>query len=509
MSTPPLHRDDPALLDALRDDLRQARFTVEGIEDFLGPLAARALDREQTIPALRVTQERPGPLATLVRLLTLGDAVDEDRAEEAFPTLTVAGATRLGLVRQEGSGVIATCDLRPYAVDGHLWWVASDLSEIATRSPLRADHVLGVGGASTTLASWTPRPHVRRALDLGTGCGVQALPLATHAEEVVVTDLSQRALDYAAFNAALNGQDWQVRHGSMLDPVEGDVFDLVVSNPPFVITPRDAGLPVYEYRDAGAAGDSAVADLVRTVGRHLAPGGIAQLLGNWEVADADWRERVGGWVRDSGLDAWVVQREVQDAAEYAETWARDGGHHSATPEFATMYAAWLDDFAARGVSAVGFGVITLHRPRTDRDPFVDLVDVRGPVASPMGPHVLDGVRAREWLSEHDDEQVLAIRWRCADDVTEERWSRPGASDPGLIRLRQGGGLGRVIELDTVCAAFAGVADGELTAGQSLTAIAAVLDVPAAEVTAGALPTIRACIADGLLVPADGELSTRP
>ena len=303
--------------------------------------------------------------------------------------------------------------------------------------------MLGIGGASTTLASWTPRPHVDRALDLGTGCGVQALHLEGHADEVVVTDLSERALAFARFNAALDEADWDVRAGSMLDPVAGERFGLVVSNPPFVITPRSGAVPLFEYRDGGAAGDAVVRDLVRGVGDHLEPGGIAQFLGNWEVPrGSTWTERVGAWLDGTGLDAWVVQREVQDPAEYAETWARDGGHHPGTVDFNAMYAAWLDDFEARDVEAIGFGVVTLHRPRTDRAPFVDLMDVPWPVEAPMGPTVLAGLDARTWLAEHDDDEVLDIAWRCAPDVHEERHTMPGAPDPTAIVLRQGGGLRR-------------------------------------------------------------------
>src|SRR5699024_9469965 len=156
------------------------------------------------------------------------------------------------------------------------------------------------GGASTTLNSWTPRTSVARALDVGTGSGVQALHLSGHAETVVATDLSERALRYAEFNAALNGADWDLRSGSFLDPVAGETFDLIVSNPPFVITPRAEGVPRYEYRDGGAAGDAVVAALTKGVGAHLAPGGTAQLLGNWETREGqDWRDRVGEWVAES------------------------------------------------------------------------------------------------------------------------------------------------------------------------------------------------------------------
>ena len=113
------------------------------------------------------------------------------------------------------------CDLRPYAADGVDWWVASDLGE--------AGHRARRSGRTTCSASAARRPRWRvdapadvdRALDLGTGCGVQALHLEATPTEVVATDLSQRALAFARFNAALDEADWDVRPGSMLDPVAG------------------------------------------------------------------------------------------------------------------------------------------------------------------------------------------------------------------------------------------------------------------------------------------------
>jgi hypothetical protein len=484
----------------LRADLDAAGFTVEGLTELLGPTAARALRREQRLPADLATGQNLSPAATLVRLFALGLPVDPDRLATALPRLGVAGLTDLGLGAVEGGSVHARCDLRPYADEQHSWWVASDLSEIAVRGPLPDDHVLGIGGASTTLASWTPRPPVTSALDLGTGCGVQALHLSAHAERVVATDVSQRALRYATFNAALAGLDLDLRLGSMLEPVRGERFGLIVSNPPFVITPRSPDVPRYEYRDGGLAGDQVVRDLVRNLADHLEPGGVAQLLGNWELpAGGDWSARVGDWLDGTGLDAWVIQREVQDPAEYAETWARDGGQRPGTEGFERLYAAWLADFAVRDVASIGFGVVTVQRPTTDRAPWRDLVEVLGPVSAPMGPTVLAGVRARTWLAANGDRGVLETAWRCADDVTEERHGRPGAEDPGVIRIRQGGGLRRAVRADTALAAFVGVCDGGLTAGQALDAIAALLQTSAEAVRARALPQIHELVADGLLV----------
>src|SRR5690606_6221158 len=146
-----------------------------------------------------------------------------------------------------------------------------------------------------------------RTLDLGTGCGIQALHAARHSDAVVATDISRRALAFAGFNAALAGVQLQLRHGSLLEPARDGGFDLVVSNPPFVISP---GAPRLEYRDGGRSGDDLVRDLVLDVGRVLAPGGVAQLLGNWEHRTGEgWQERVGSWLAAAdeavGMDGWV------------------------------------------------------------------------------------------------------------------------------------------------------------------------------------------------------------
>lgn len=491
---------DEDLLGLLRTDLLGADFTVAGTSDLLGPMASAALSREHPLPAERATGNSAEPGAALIRLFVLGAPVDLRDVRAALPGVGVDGITALGLVRHEGDAVVATCDLRPYAADDRNWWVASDLDELATGEPLTPDHVLGIGGASTTLASWTPRGSVRRALDVGTGSGVQALHLSRDASQVVVSDLSERALAYALFNAALNGVTWDIRRGSMLEPVAGETFDLIVSNPPFVITPRDGSVPLFEYRDGGGSGDAVVADLVASLGEHLVPGGIAQLLGNWEIArGSDWRERVGAWVAASGLDAWVVQREVQDPAQYAETWARDGGHHAGTAQFQTMYASWLDDFASRDVEGVGFGIITLHKPLSDREPFVDLMDVRGPIAAAMGPVIAAGLAARERLSDMKADEVLDTVWSAAEDVTLEHQLVPGSSEPQAVTVVQGGGLRLRVPLDTYAAAYLGVADGSMTPRQALVAVASLLEEDVDEITAQVVPMLRYLIANGFLV----------
>jgi hypothetical protein len=164
-----------------------------------------------------------------------------------------------------------------------------------------------------------------------------------------------------------------------------------------------------------------------------------------------------------------------------------------------MYAAWLDDFASRDVESVGFGIITLHRPATDRPQFVDLMDVRGPVGQDMGATVAAGLSARERLAGMTDDEVLDETWVAAPDVTIEQRLRPGSSEPRAVTAVQGGGLRLRIALGTGAAAYLGVADGSLTPRQALVAVAALIEEDAADVMASTVPTIRYLVANGLLV----------
>jgi hypothetical protein len=215
-----------------------------------------------------------------------------------------------------------------------------------------------------------------------------------------------------------------------------------------------------------------------------------------------WQERVGEWLDRSGLHGWVVQREVQDPAEYAETWARDGGHQPGTPEYEAMYDAWLEDFAQRDVEALGFGVVTLRRPRhavpARLARLARLEEHAGPVAASLGAAVAAALAAQEWLLGRGDADLLAARLRTAADVTEERFGRPGAEDPEVIQLRQGGGLQRTARVDTALAGVVGGCDGELALGAIVRAVAELTGESEAALTQRVVPAARRLVADGFL-----------
>jgi methylase of polypeptide subunit release factors len=507
MPSLPLPQPDPALCAALAEDLRAARFTGQDVRAAWGEIADDAIARGLRLPAGRALEGRVDALAVLARLLILGMPQPAGLVDAALPRTRAAGLVALNLAEPAGDGIRPLALVRPQPFadesgDGE-WWIASDLDEAALGGALPEDHVLGVGGASLTLAGLQLPTPARRGLDVGTGCGIQALRARRNVDAVVATDVSARALAFTRLNALLNVVDGiDVREGSMFEPVEADTFDRIASNPPFVITPRVEGVPAYEYRDGGMVGDDLVAQFVREVGAHLAPGGVAQLLGNWETrAGVDGLERVRDWVAASPvpLDSWVIERETLDPLSYAELWIRDGGTSAGSPGFARLIEAWLEDFAAREVDGVGFGYILLRRPEAGAPTLARYERIAQALGdSPLGAHLAEALAAHDRLTRLDDAGLEASVLLVAPDVSEARHHLPGWEAPSVIELRQGGGFARTIEVDPALAALVGACDGDLAVGPLLGAIAELLEVDAAALRDDLLPRVRELIFTGFL-----------
>ncbi|WP_295836047.1 methyltransferase [uncultured Microbacterium sp.] len=502
-----LPEPDPALAQALAEDLRSAGYASAALRHAWGEQADDAVARGLRRPAERALAGRDDALAILGRLWVLGLAVPDAAAAAALPRAGVDGAVALGLATAADGLVHPAVLVRPQAFSDDRgdveWWIASDLDEAALGGPLPEDHVLGVGGASQTLARLQLTRRAATALDLGTGCGIQALRLRRLVDRVVATDISERALRFTRLNALLNGVDGiETRLGSLFEPIEGETFDRVASNPPFVITPRVEGVPAYEYRDGGMEGDALVASVIGGVGAHLAPGGVAQSLGNWEYREGEsGLDRVRAWV-GNGLDAWVVEREVLDPLAYAELWVRDGGTLPGTPAYARLIDAWLDDFARRGVTGVGFGYVLVRKPLAGGPTLACYERVAGGGESAFGPHLAACLAAHDRAALLDDDDLADSVLVVSGDVTEARHHRPGEGDPSVIELRQGGGFARTIEVDPALAALVGACDGDLATGRLIDAIAQLMEVDAAHLRADLLPRVRELLATGILRFAD-------
>ncbi len=494
-----------ALAAPLREALLDADFTYDAVSELLGPDAHQALSRNETTPGLRRTTDG-SPLATLARLFLLQTAVPVTEAEQALPGL-VDRLVNAGALVQSIGEVAARLDVRPYATESGDLWVVSDLTPglNGTATAVTGDYVLGISPASSSLAQLTLRHDVGTALDLGTGCGVQALHLATHSDRVVATDVNQRALAIARFNAALNDVEdkVEVRDGSFFAPVAGERFDLIATNPPFVISPATGERLV--YRDSGLPGDQVVEHIVRASPDHLTEGGWCQVLANWVIErDRPWDERLATWLPEE-CDALVVQREVLDPSSYVELWLKDAGHHPSTggdpAAYAARYDTWVSWLEEQGVGGIGFGWINLRRlsvGSTGVAAVRDLLEWPYDVEQPIAPAIGEWAQASSAAAGVGPGSHLVLR----PDVVQETSGPVGAEDPATIVLRQQRGFRRARQVDTVAAAVVGACDGDLPLGPLVDAVGQLLERDAASLREVYLPELAELVAEGFLTVAD-------
>ena len=322
-------------------------------------------------------------LDALIRLFLLLAPLRIEQAEAVLAPVGLGDLEEIGFVRREGPLVRALVRLTPYS--GLV--IASD-----THQPgdLREDSVLGPTSSARTLAGMTVRDSVGSALDLGTGCGVQALLAARHAKSVVAVDLNPRALWLTGVNGELNGiSNIECRQGDLFEPVRDEVFDLVVTNPPFVISPsRD-----YLFRDNDREDDGLSRAAVEGAAAVLAEGGYAHIMCNWVLRpDEPWSAPVESWVEGSGCDALILCYDTLDPLRYAAVWNDDIVRD--TPGFEATLDAWLAHYQERGIEAIGMGAVVLRRRTADHNWIRTAQQTRAPSGS-------GGDQVRRLFAAHD------------------------------------------------------------------------------------------------------------
>ena len=486
----------------VRDVLEAAGYTDRGITELLRPDDVEHLGPKKLQVFLHRTAGG-SPLESLVRLFVLGVAVEGKEAEQALAPTSTDQWIEWGLLRRVEDGrdsVQATVQLRCY----QRLIVASDFSPSAER-PLQPDFVMGISPSTLTLASLTVRHENSAALDLGSGSGFQAFMAAAHSLRVVAVDRNPRAVRMAEFNVALNGlTSVECLEGDMFDPVEEQRFDLIVSNPPFVISPD----PRFLFLHSGLQGDEICRKIAREAPRFLNDGGWCQFMANWVLLTGqEPEERLAGWFEDSGCDVWVMRQGTAAPDEYAATWVETAGDATA---YAVEFDRWMDHFSAQGIEGVGRGLITMRR-RTDTAAggyWFRFDDAPAAMTYPCGDDVARAFLLTDWLAAHPgDADLLATRFRLAPDVRLDQQYQlvDGEWRVSSGQLRRVGGLAYTGGIDPHGAAVLGRCDGIRSCGELITELARELGADLAEVAPAPLAVARRLIQWGFLFP-DGAVS---
>lgn len=474
----------------LREWFAKVGFTVAGVRAHLGLPEGSKLDFRQT-PVWWHRTRQGHAIDLLIRCFLLGKVLPVDGTEKAFESSPWAILAGTGLLAKDASDKwVPTVRFYP----SEIGWLCADLPPTQAVG-MAADYVMGVAASTETLIHITSRRPVRRFLDLGCGCGIHALLAARHATEVYAVDLNPRAVAFTRFNAALNGLgSVDARVGDRFEPFEGLHFDQIVSNPPFVVSPSKSLV----FRDSGQPSDTFFRSLVRDSVRHLAPGGVAQFLGNWVVpVGRAWVDASRAWLDDLPAHVWVLCSDLHALDEYASFWIV---HTEAglTASMEDRLEEWVTPLASAGIGQIAAGSIQICRTENQHPwrRFDNVPRMRGSVGETirrrfdMAEQLL-GMAPEDWMTQCLRlQEAVRLRQVCRNEGAG--WT---TMDQEVVIEN---GFEVRLPVDSVRAAFLSRCDGRVSLAELIREFAEALGEPEIEISCLMLPWLTELVAVGVL-----------
>ena len=429
-------------------------------------------------------------LSVLLRWFWLWHPPTETQTADLIPSEFLALLLDSGLLEARGEGFASAAMLLP--IDTFL--VASDHPQAIENK--QAEMVLWPNPTSKFLGRFAVKRHSRATLDLGTGSGILSLSAAEYSDEVVATDLNSRAVEFALFNARLNGvENIEVLVGDCFAPVADRKFDLILSNPPFFITPQTD----YLFCENPMELDGLCRRLVKEAPQHLHEGGYMEMLCEWaQIKGEAWEDRVAEWLADTGCDAWVMKGLTQDPEEYAQHRIRETSEDSS--QDSVHYDGYMNYYRQRGVEAIHDGLIVMRR-RTGKN-WVRIEEVPKTPSGDLGQMILSTFAAHDLLLENEtDEKLLTLRPLLAPHVRLEQICKQGEGSwhAESLTLRLISGFPFQMTVQPLVAEFLATCDGSRTAEQAIQDFANTANAPLEKVRTESLAMIRRLIERGFIV----------
>lgn len=466
-----------------------------------------SMDPSAPIPPLLDEDSPPTSLNTLLRLFDREVPVTTEAAASAFAPLTVADLVEAGFVRQEGAKVSSNVQIEPYQdlLLVHPWGHEDEHSAMA------------ISRSSLELANFTVRAPLRTTLDLGTGSGFQAMLAATHSEQVYAVDVNPLAIQSAEFNCVWNEtRNIACLQGNLFDPIASQKFDLIVTNPPFVISPSAQ----VRYRDSGVRGDQFCLTLAREAARFLNEDGYFQMIFQWiETAGEDWRDKLSTAFSGLGCDVWVLRLFSLSPDPYVWAWLLESDGKPSPGTVSRL--EWLRYLEELETQSIGTGLLILQRVSNRRNSlwFDESPDDR---CQPYGAHIPGVLDIRRFVQEQTDSSLLGQKLVASPHLRMTQKSRLGydagerqsvgplfgpnwRSTSAEFELEKGARY-FFDNVDAVLARLVAGCDGKHRLHEIFEAAAAESGIPLADLTTKYLGEIRELIQYAFLLPAATAIS---
>ena len=208
-------------------------------------------------------------------------------------------------------------------------------------------------------------------LELCAGSAPAALLAARSAKNIWATDIAQRSIDFAKFNAALNGvENITFALGDLFQPVDGLTFDRIAAHPPYVPVLHTAEI----FYGGGEDGEEITKRIIAELPARLKPGGrlYTRTLGTSRPG-MNFESRIRGWLgeRHQEFDVALFVLQTFEPRQFAieETINKNGGRE--------QFAQWEKLFMKNAVRELVLGIVVIQRVAERRPAFSIRRTIRG------------------------------------------------------------------------------------------------------------------------------------
>lgn len=389
-------------LTLLRDFLSEAGYTANRLRSELGLGRGLYANLENLAPLLERTNG-DALLPLLGRLFFIGWPAAIDLSRKHIPEQILQLCQDSGLLAIEDNSFSPAAVIVPFE---NVLLFAADAPRLRGTNP---NIVIGPSSATSIVANSLFRTPAGTVLDICTGSGVLAIIAASFSDSVIGTDINERAVEFARFNAALNGvENVEFVAGDAFAPAEGKAFDRIIANPPFFLAPKKN----FTYSDSPLKLDGFTRKLAMEAPRYLKENGVFQMVCEWvEVEGEPWEQRLHSWTSHSGCDVFVYVGPSSDPLNYSENRFHEAGslHTGDTSNFISERVKYFREHRVRKVLS---GVITMRK----RKGVNWFSAIAGDLSIELGKIIEERVNARTIISEYTEEQWLQAKLRFAPDA---------------------------------------------------------------------------------------------
>jgi hypothetical protein len=479
-------------LTVLRDFLLQAGYDSKRLASELGLRSALHANLGNLQPLLERTSGNAA-LPLLARLFFVGWPAKGELCRKYIPEHILNLCLDANILALDDGDLSPSVVIMPFE---NLTLFAADAPRLRGANP---NIVIGPSGTTSILTKAGFRTPTRAVLDIGTGSGVLAIRAAAFSDQVIGTDINERAIEFARFNAALNGVgNVEFTAGDAFAPAEGRQFSRILANPPFFLSAKKH----FAYSDSPLELDGFTRKLAMEAPRYLEENGTFQMICEWvEVEGEPWEQRLRTWTAGSGCDVFVFLGPSSTPLDYSEN-----RYHEAstlhTGNVDNLISERLNYLRGHHVRQVMSGVITMRK----RKGVNWFATIPGDLTIDAATTIQERMAALTLIGEYTTEQWLRARLRFAPDAAITETRAFGANGWVLtnIEVTKPSGIKDPLKVDWSVLRTIELFDGSNTLAEVIEKTAAALSLPYEDAKSRCLALAKRLVQSSFVLPVASE-----